>query len=512
MDGKQREELQAIATTEDAYRRGRISRRRLLAAIGAAGLGTLGLYAGWRRFRPLSRTGPLGLADELGPQSASVPGTEQHRFLQEVRRHFAGTRLHIVTEHTAPSRAISALVQSEFTPLTGIDVSWELLPLDRVLAMYAADISRQAGNIDIFYWDQAWLGRFHQESVSPLELFEKTDLAYPGYDFGDFLAPLVRHVASHGGQLAGIPYDIPIFIMFYRRDVLEELGLAVPRTLAQFMQTARAIHEEKAPAVYGSAGQWKAGHYSLECDMTQWLWSHGGSIFGPGQRPAIDDERGAAAMEYMLELGKFMHPKANVSDWYGQSDCFTRGEAGIMVSWGELVPAIESAPFSRVAGLFDVAPCPAPVALRTREECSFGETPGVSHQGGSCLALSRYSRHRDAAWVFLQWATSPDITTRACILGGGSSPVRQSNYDDPRIRARERASEATTRHFSVVKDAILRRMGTEPQHLPAWSSLAVDSFSIELGKMLAGQQGVRATLDAMARDAAHAARGQWPAP
>lgn len=512
MDEKQREELSAIAAAEGEHRRGRISRRRLLAMIGAAGLGSLGLYAGWRGSRPRTRPGAVALVDELGPQSASVPGTEQHRFLQEVGRRFAGTRLHVVTEHTAPSRAISSLVQREFTPLTGIEVSWELLPLDRVLAMYAADVSRQAGHIDIFYWDQAWLGRFYQESVSVLELFEKKDLAYPGYDFDDILAPLVRHVASYNGYLAGIPYDIPILIMFYRTDVLEELGLAVPRTLAEFLQVAQTIHREKAPAVYGSAGQWKAGHYSLECDMTHWLWSHGGSIFGPAQRPAIGDERAAAAMEYMLELGKFMHPKANTSDWYGQSDCFTRGEAGIMISWGELVPGIAGAPDSRVAGLFDVAPCPAPLALRRPAECSFGETPGVSHQGGSCLALSRYSRHRDAAWLFLQWATSPDITTRACILGGGSSPVRHSNYEDPRIRARARAAEATTRHFGVVKDAIMNHMGTEPQNLPAWASLAVDSFAIELGKMLAGQQGVRVTLDAMARDADRAARGLWPAP
>lgn len=512
MDERQREELQAIAEAERAYRGGRLSRRRLLAAIGAAGLGSLGLYAGWRGFRPQPRPGAAALVDELGPRSASVPGTEQHRFLQEVGRHFAGTRLHVVTEHTAPSRAISSLVRREFTPLTGIEVDWELLPLDRVLAMYAADIGRRAGDIDIFYWDQAWLGRFHQESVSPRELFENHDLAYPGYDFDDFLAPLVRHVASHGEHLAGIPYDIPIFIMIYRRDVLEELGLAVPRTLAEFLQVAAAIHEEKAPAVYGAVGEWKAGHYALECDMTHWLWSHGGSIFGPGERPAIADERAVAAMEYMLELGKFMHPKTNAFDWDGQSDCFTRGEAGIMVSWGQSVPGIESAPFSRVAGLFDVAPCPAPLALRRPEECSFGETPGVSHQGGSCLALSRYSRQRDAAWLFLQWATSSDITTRACILGGGASPVRQSNYEDPRVLARERAAEATTRHFGVVKDAILHRMGTEPQRLPAWASLAVDSFSIELGKMLAGQQGVRVTLDAMARDAARAARGEWPVP
>jgi hypothetical protein len=46
-------------------------------------------------------------------------------------------------------------------------------------------------------------------------------------------------------------------------------------------------------------------------------------------------------------------------------------------------------------------------------------------------------------------------------------------------------------------------MGTEP-HLPAWPSLAVDRFAAELGKMITGQQSMRATLDHMATQAEQA--------
>jgi multiple sugar transport system substrate-binding protein len=158
---------------------------------------------------------------------------------------------------------------------------------------------------------------------------------------------------------------------------------------------------------------------------------------------------------------------------------------------------------SRVVGLVEAAPCPAELALRPASQCSFDETPGFSRQGGSYLGLSKYSKNPDAAWILMQWATSADITTRASLLGGGASPVRQSNFDDPRIKAKATVGIGTTRHFGVTLDAINNRMGTEP-HLPAWPSLAVDRFAVELGKMITGQQSIRATLDTMAKHAEQA--------
>src|SRR5262249_11405918 len=103
----------------------------------------------------------------------------------------------------------------------------------------------------------------------------------------------------------------------------------------------------------------------------------------------------------------------------------------------------------------------------------------------------------------MQWATSADITTRASLLGGGASPVRQSNFDDPRIKAKATVGIGTTRHFAITLDAINNRMGTEP-HLPAWPSLSVDRFAVELGKMITGQQSVKTTLDTMATHAEQA--------
>ena len=52
-----------------------------------------------------------------------------------------------------------------------------------------------------------------------------------------------------------------------------------------------------------------------------------------------------------------------------------------------------------------------------------GEIPGVGHQGGSSLAVSKYSKNKDAAWLFAQWATSYE-TQVYIALGGGTGPTR----------------------------------------------------------------------------------------
>jgi multiple sugar transport system substrate-binding protein len=504
---RDQQEKLAIAKACADLRQGRISRREFFRICAMAGLSfsTVGLMAACGQ-APRSTAQPTAaptaaqIAATAGPASASEASSDAAKFLKDVGSKFKGTTIRVVSESTPPSRAISEIMKQEFIPLTGINVEWEQLPLDQVLAKVSQDTAGGLGSNDLYYWDQAWVGRFVNDAVNPKELIEtKKDLAYPNYNFDDFLPPLVDHIASYKGQLVGLPYDVPIFIMMYRKDIFDELKLQVPKTMTEYLNVVKAIDEAKRGAgVYGTVGQWKSGHYALQCDMTAWLWSHGGAHYDNTGRAIINNEQGIAGLTYMMELGKHMPPGATTWDWSGQGDAFTQGLAGIMISWGEFFPGFDVPDKSKVVGLVEPAPCPKEDQLRSKDQCGFDETPGISHQGGSCMALSKYSKNQDAAWIFLQWATSSDIQTRASLLGGGSSPMRKSTFEDPRVKEKATVTAGTTRHFGVTLDAILNRMGTEP-HLPQWAALSVDVTATELGKMVTGAQDVKATADAMAK-------------
>jgi multiple sugar transport system substrate-binding protein len=493
-----------IARASEQFHQGRMSRRQFLHLCAQAGFGFGSLHLlGGCRSSPVAAPTPTQISDTTGPESASVAGTEQQNFLKEVGGAFADTTLRVVGEDTPPTAATIEIMRQEFIPLTGINVEWEQLPLDRVLAKVTADTGQQAGFHDIFYWDQAWIGRFVNDSVDPRILLEKADLAYPNYNFDDFLPPLVKHVASYKGQLAAIPFDIPVWITMYRKDIFEELNLSVPTTIPEYLATVKAVYEARSPEVYGTLEGWKSGHYSLLQKSTTWLWGNGGSFFGADEQPTINDEQAQAGMATMLELGKYMPPEVTTWDWFGEAENFARGRAAIYTGIGEFFPLYDDPANSNIVGLVEAAASPAAISLRSSAECGFDETPGMSHHGGSSLAISRYSKNIEAAWIFLQWATSSDVTTRASLLGGGSSPIRQSNYDDPRIKTKASVGVGTTRHFGVTLDAIMNHLGTEP-HLPAWATLAVDSFAVELGKMTTGQQNIKTSLDNMAKAALEA--------
>jgi multiple sugar transport system substrate-binding protein len=488
-----------VAKEAEKLRKGLISRREFIRRAAIAGFGFTSVRFLSGCAAPVAAPTAQQAAATAGPASAVEASTPQQQFLKEVGSQFAGTTIRIASESTPPSRAIDEIMRQEFIPLTGINVEWEQLPLGQVLAKLSQDTAGGLGTNDIYYLDQAWIGRFVNDLVSPTELVAKTDLAYPDYNFDDFLPALVENISTYKGQVASFPYDIPIFITMYRKDIYDELGLTVPTTLEEYMENARIITEAKsAEGTYGSTAQWRSGHYSLECNWTMWHWLHGGNIYNADETSNINSEEGMAAGEYMMELAKYMPSGVTAWEWSAEADSFAQGAAGHYTSWGEFFPSFDDPATSKIVGMAEPAKVPAPLALKAKAECGFDETPGGSHQGGSSLGVSKYSKNIDAAWIFLQWATSPDIVVRASLLGGGATPTRKSTFTDPRIVANNKVMVGTTRAFDVTLDAIENHMGTEP-HLPEWAALSGDGgpLTTELAKMTTGQQDVKTTLDNM---------------
>ena len=223
---------------------------------------------------------------------------------------------------------LSTLVEKDFTAHTGIDVEVEIVPLEQVLQKRTQDVAGGLGSYDLYYLDQSWMATFAQDTVDPRELHEhKPDLAMPDYAFNDFRPALTEGICMFRNKMVAVPFDIPIFFVMYRKDNYDELGLKVPHTFYDYLANAREISAAKGPDMYGTTGRMKSGHYSLECDWTNWLWGHGGSIFGPDGRFSGNDERGLAAMEYWLKLKKHMPPDVVNWTWDGEFTSVAQGVA-----------------------------------------------------------------------------------------------------------------------------------------------------------------------------------------
>lgn len=480
MKDKQRKKYLALLT--DRFVRGQMVRGDFLRAAGKLGLGAgaLGLGLGNR---------PFELFSVARAEDSLQPSADIMAWLKDVAKPFAGTTLKLATESTPPSNALNSLLKQYFEEATGIKVEIEVLPLEQVLQKLTLDVVSSLGTYDLYYIDQSWAASFSHDVFDPRQQYAaKPDLAMPNYNIGDFLPALVDGIVKYEDRWVGAPFDIPIFIMIYRKDIYDKLGLKAPATLEELYSNSKAITDEMGPTLYGTSGQMKSGHYSLECDWTAWLWGHGGSIFSPEKKFAGNDEKGLAAIQYWTKLKRTMPPGVDGWTWDGERESVAQGVAASILSWGEFFPYIDDPSKTKVSGLCEVAVPPRPISLRTIQETGFNEIPGIGHQGGSSLAVSRYSKNPEAAWLFMQWATCADTQALITALGGGTGPTRTSVYDDPRVLANAKVGAGTTRHLPVVRETIAKHMGSEPT-LPQWAQLSSDTIPVALGKYFAGGYG-----------------------
>ena len=233
----------------------------------------------------------------------------------------------------------------------------------------------------------------------------------PDFDWDDFSKPLVDGIAMYNGKWCGIPFDIPIFILMYRKDLFEKHQIEVPKDLDGYLKRGPGdrLRRRRPTAFSAPACQAKSGHYSLECDWTSAVWGHGGSIFDKDKKFVGNDERGVAGLKLYQELVKNSPPSATTWTWDGQGQALTQGQAAMAITWGEDFPGFD-ANDSKVKGLFEALPAPKEVpGRRAVADCGFNEIPAVGHQGGSTISLSNYSKNKEAAWLFMQWVCSKDV-------------------------------------------------------------------------------------------------------
>ena len=477
------DQKQSLASITDRYVSGRMKRRTFLQAASKLGLG-----AGALGLASIMPFGSRGGFIEQAAAAEIEPDAEMMAWLKEAAKPFIGKTVRLATESTPPSNAINSALKPFFEQATGIKVEIEVLPLEQVLQKLTLDVASGLGTYDLYYIDQSWMASFAGDVIDPREKYAADkDLAMPNYNMDDFLPALVDGISMYEDTMVGVPYDIPVFIQMYRRDIYDDLGLKVATTMDEYLANVIAIQEANIAGVYGTNGQMKSGHYSLECDWTAWLWAHGGAIFDADGKFSGHDEDGIKAMEYWMKLKENMPEGVTTWTWDGQGQSMAQGIVGQTLSWGEFFPYWDNPEASKVSGLMEAAVPPAPTkALRTSEQTGYGEIPGVGHQGGSSLAVSKYSKNQDAAWLFAQWATSFDTQVYITTLGGGTGPTRKSVYDDPRVKANAKPGIAgTTRHLDVVRETIANHMGSEPD-LPQWAELSNDTIPIELGRFWSG--------------------------
>lgn len=291
--------------------------------------------------------------------------------------------------------ALNSLIEDSFTPETGISVQVEIVNaslINGILAGNYPDMSLQMARTE-----PVNLGI--RGALADLTQFEDFEEVLGRFQDG------AEVPYSYKGATYALPDTQNFMLMFYRNDVLEELGLEVPKTWDEFLYCATIIQRNNM-SVYVPFTQITTstvvnqGIGNLHIYPTL-MWQNGLSIYNEeGNATAITSKKALDVFEqwtdFYLEY-----------DFYKEADFYNRLRVGVM--------PLGIAPYTTYMSFYATAP-------EIRGRWSIAMVPGteaedgtinrsVAGSGTGCSIIKKSTKQKQA-WEFLKWWTSAETQTR----------------------------------------------------------------------------------------------------
>lgn len=174
----------------------------------------------------------------------------------------------------------------------------------------------------------------------------------------DQLNPDMRRAMSYNGKLYGLPMQAQMYVMAYRKDVFDRLGLRPPRTFAELRSAAETIQREAGvryplalPLLASSdiATAYDAALGSLGTDY----------VDRDTMRANFDTPQAAEAFEQLRALKPVMDPQVTTFAQPAVQQQMYNGSAAIAIMFSGRMNDLTKPENSKFAGQFAFAPPPS---------------------------------------------------------------------------------------------------------------------------------------------------------
>jgi len=433
--------LQRMATAS-------IDRRTFLKrSAAAAGVAVLAPFTG---FNPTSVSAAAAVLQDGGNSAdAAVAAAKQ----------YSGITLNVLWEDALQLQDPTLFSGPKWEELTGIKINPIGKPFPELFPSQVAEHIGQTGAYDVLSVVPAWFGDFvAQGMVEPLDPF--IDQYMNKADLDDY-HPTYKELMKYGGQTYGLFDDGDTIILYYRKDLFEDQAnkdgfkakygtdLAVPTDWDQFDQIAAFFTEKGGGNSWGAASQRAPGQvYGW---FSEEFRNRGGRFFDETTMDAtLNSEAGVATLTAMLARNKLMPAGIEtwgfievLSAWMGGQLAMIGGTWPPIGRWSEGTTAeqLSWVPETQVAGKVGYSIMPMGHSL---------------HNAGFSLAVSADSKNKEAAYLFIQWLTSPTISLERVMLPYAlRDPYRLSHYSSEEYRARWASAGEYLDTLSAAADTCL---------------------------------------------------------
>ncbi len=280
------------------------------------------------------------------------------------------------------------------------------------------------------------------------------------------LNPTFVNAARFGGLVYGVPFNKSVLVLYYNRDLLSKYGLAVPRTVDEFVATAKTLSQKVGNPVYWFRPDTSTFGY--------WFFTFGGE-YRQGDKIVVDSPAARKALSLMVRSVKEGWGKAITSGYINQN--FGKGTFGFSTDTSA------GYRYYLKAAKFDLG-------LATLPGLS-GDRPGYGVVQGTNLIVfkSASPEQQKIAADFLNFVVSPQAQA-IFSASTGYVPVNPAAADEPELQ--DRVLEDPN-FEAVLKQANYAKF--EPA-IPQWEQIRFDILGQAITQAVLGKASVE---DALAR-------------
>lgn len=126
---------------------------------------------------------------------------------------------------------------------------------------------------------------------------------------------------SHDDDIYGIPYYSHAYVMWYRKDLLDAAGLAVPSTWEELYDAAKAVTDKKNN-IYGCSVSMSPDDFLSTINLHMYVRSGGESLINEDMTANLTDDLALEGIRYWVKMYRDCSPKESVN--YALMDQATR--------------------------------------------------------------------------------------------------------------------------------------------------------------------------------------------
>jgi trehalose/maltose transport system substrate-binding protein len=328
-----------------------------------------------------------------GSQQAAAISPPKVKNAAAIRAKYKGQKITFVGDIVGNSHKRDLMLASRFQKDTGIKVNVVPHPAasDASYSQLARAFSSKSSSIDVAMIDVVWPGAFAPYLV---DLKPKLGAQAKLHAAGIVANDTVK------GKLIAMPWFGDFGILYYRTDLLSKYGYSgPPTTWTQLFAMAKKIQDGEQKSndnFYGFVFQGNS-YEGLTCDALEWVASAGGGTFIDKGKVTINNAKARTILDaFRNQIGKIT-PRGVTSYQEGEAaNAFVGGNAAFMRNW-PYAYSIGAGADSKIKGKFSVTVLP------------HGAGKSVGTVGGWQLAVSKYSKRKDAAIEFVRYLTSPGV-------------------------------------------------------------------------------------------------------